>query len=158
MIGMAAADERRLSFKVHDTLPWLVLAPGVPAELLLAPPRCVLPGARPWSNGAVNLRGAVFPLFDLVPFLGMAPDAPRRPMMVGVGTRAAAIEICGEPRVGFWRHDDHASELPEALRPFVLASGSIDGEPAVLFDHDQWFHAAGGTPWQDTKNNSAATR
>ena len=158
MILPTAADDRRLSFRVHADLPWLVLAPGIAAELLLAPPRCQLPGARPWNNSAVNLRGVVYPVFDLVRFLGMTPEASRRPMMIGVGIRAAAIEVIGEPQVGRWQPEANEPDCPEALKPFVLAAGSIERESALLFDHGGWFHVAGGTPIHHAQNNSSALR
>lgn len=149
MITEPGAPERRLAFKVHDDVPWLVLAPGIPAELLLNVPRCRLPGARPHAGSAVNLRGVVYPVFDLARFLDLQVHSELRPLLIGTGQQAACIEIKGEPRVGLWTQEsstDGVGELgPESMHEFALAHGAIDDMPAILLDHRAWFHAAGGT-------------
>jgi len=150
VITEAAAPERRLAFKVHDDVPWLVLAPGIPAELLLNVPRCRLPGARPFAGSAVNLRGVVYPVFDLARFLDLPGDSEQRPLLIGTGQQAACIDIQGEPRVGLWAEqssteEDSRNGGPEALREFAIARGAIDDMPAILLDHRAWFHAVGGT-------------
>lgn len=138
------STSRHLAFRVHEGVPWLVLAEGVLAELLLEPAWCALPGAAAGLRGATNVRGAVYPVFDLLPSLGYPPSSAPRLLLIESGRFGAAVAILGEPRIGQWQPLGAAHSDANAIPPFVLESGLLDEHPAWLIQHRPWFEALGG--------------
>ncbi|AVP98686.1 hypothetical protein C7S18_16485 [Ahniella affigens] len=139
-----APATRRLAFRSHPDLPWLVLSEGVLAELLLEPAWCALPGASAGIYGAVNVRGTVYPVFDLLPLCGRPPAQGAPLLLIETGQTGAAAAIHGEPRVGVWQADSATLDADSPLANFVFGVGTFESEPACHFDHRRCFRTLGG--------------
>lgn len=136
---------RRLAFRLHPDLPWLVLSEGVLAEFLLEPAWCALPGASPGIYGAVNVRGAVYPVFDLLPHCGHPPAQNAPLLLIETGRNGAVVAIHGEPQIGVWQDEPTALDGASALAAFAHGAGRFGSEPAWHLDHRRCFHNLGGT-------------
>lgn len=101
--------------------PWqLLFDPALGCELLEAQQPAFLPGTPAWLPGAVNLRGALVPVFDPALLEGAGGSAAGEGLLaVGTGEATAVLRVRGMP----FRQDPDGlgppSPLPEL--PSVLA-------------------------------------
>jgi purine-binding chemotaxis protein CheW len=103
------------------------------SELAALPATTRLPNAPPWFIGIANLHGALLPVFDLAPRLGIAhaEQAPPMLLVLGHGDASAGVVIDGLPQRLRVRPDDrlkHAPVLP-ALHDCVDAGYWVDERP-----------------------------
>ena len=100
------------------------------SELTALPATTRLPNAPRWFVGIANLHGALLPVFDLAPRLGVARAEQATPMLLvlGHGEAAAGIVVDGLPqrlRVQLTDRIERAP-VPAALRACVDAGYWID--------------------------------
>jgi purine-binding chemotaxis protein CheW len=112
------------------------------SELAELPTVHRLPNAPAWFTGMANLHGALIPVFDLAPLLGVKHDPDAKPMLLvlGHGEDRAGISIDGIPRRLRVTAADrlHHSTPPRALAGCVTgalradAADWLDLQPAPL--------------------------
>jgi twitching motility protein PilI len=102
------------------------------SELTEMPQLFQLPNTPDWFCGIANLHGVLTPVFDLCKYIGVAPDAQARRMLLVLshGADAAGILIDGLPRRLRWREDARADAgaAPARLAPHVRGAALIDGQ------------------------------
>lgn len=102
------------------------------SELTEMPQLFSLPNTPPWFCGMANLHGVLTPVFDLCRYIGIAPDAQAKRMLLVLshGADAAGIVIDGLPRRLRWREDARADTgaAPARLAPHVRGAALIDGQ------------------------------
>ena len=108
------------------------------SELTEMPTVHRLPNAPAWLEGIANLHGMLVPVFDLARFLGVAPaaDGKRMLLVLAHGGDAAGIAIDGLPqRLRFTAQDAADTAMaPAKLAPHLRGAALIDG--ALWFDLD----------------------
>ncbi len=89
----------RIGFRPHPALPWLLLAEGVPLQILIDPAPVRVPNTRPWFRGVVSQRGNILPVFDLGLWAGLPPEdqAPALLVAIGSGAHACAVRCSTTP-------------------------------------------------------------
>lgn len=136
----------RFGLQVAPHSPWLVLASGVGAEVVISGTQCTVPNAAPWLKGLVNQGGNIYPIFDMGKWLGLPEDGvARRIVLIGRGQTGAAILCINEPRLMSLTTSTSLA-LPaiySELNTFVTGFGNADLGLGVEFDFVKWFQNAG---------------
>jgi purine-binding chemotaxis protein CheW len=119
-------------------------------EVVVVDATTPVPGAPPALLGVVNLRGAVLPVVEARPLLGLPvrrDPGPGRALVVADGGRRAAVLI--ERVLGLTAFDDVRPLAAERAGLAGLALGEVAGEgalPATLLDARALLAAVRGDP------------
>lgn len=139
-----AGASLRLGFCFAEGQPWLTLPAGTQAEIALDARYCAIPNTPPWFHGVVNLRGAIYPVFDVAAWCGIdLTTVPRRVLLVDQGEHRAGVLCVGEPTVLACTPMVAKADAPSRLRDFLADSADSSRGPAVTFDHRGFFAQAG---------------
>lgn len=128
--------QQRQGFRIGELGLMVDYAQG--SELTELPVVHRLPHAPEWFAGLCNLHGALVPVFDLAPRLGLEHDAKAKPMLLvlGHGPDAAGLMVDGLPsrlRVSAESLVDSAT-MPDSLAGLLTRSALIDER--LWFDLD----------------------
>ncbi len=134
-------QQRRYGFHVGSL--GLLIAQGVGSEAIPLPAVAPIPNSPPWLRGMINLRGALVPAFDLALVLGLSSNEYREQPVVLVfdkGPKAVGVVTDGYPKqlLGLSRMAQ-LPELPTALKGYVAAAHTHDGDLWLEFDHEGFF-------------------
>ena len=120
------------------------------SELSEMPDLYYLPNAPQWMKGLVNLRGNLFPVFDIAAYFDVEPEKQQPDedsgdsnkdmlLILGRGEDAAGIIIKG---------------IPQRLTPLKQQQTDIDTAPTRLLPHIQDAYFMDGRLWFDVNCNS----
>lgn len=139
-----ALPESRIGFRIHATLPRLVLPAGMSSQLALDPVLAPVPNTKSWLRGVLNARGNLVPVFDIGLWHGLeAQPVSAHVLVVSAGGAAMAVTCCEQPSllavrpVGAVSVDDPMAVFSAIL--FVAQEGSI-----YEFDPHAWLRRVGG--------------
>ena len=138
--------QTRVGFRCGPDQAWLLLAPGIAAQVAIEPRLTRIPHTQFWFRGVMSLRGSLYPVFDLGAWLtgGLSPVDRVRILVIEPGEWGAAVLISEEPRLVQARRAAPHVAPAERLTEFVKGVFVVDDELAVDFDHRKWFVAVGG--------------
>jgi twitching motility protein PilI len=137
---------RRLGFQVGELN--LLIGENVISELTDIPSLCPIPNTAAWMLGVGNLRGNLFPVFELTMLVGMEhkPKAKQMLLILGQGDAAAGVIIDGLPAHQILAETDRLESLPalpSIIRPYVSSAYEKAGNIWFVFDHDGFFSSLG---------------
>jgi chemotaxis signal transduction protein len=134
----------RLGLRFADGQPLLALAAGTQAEIALDARYCAIPNTPLWFHGVVNLRGAIYPVFDVAAWCGIdLRGASRRVVLLDQGEQCAGVLCVGEPLVLSCAPTPETGRAPTRLAPFLTGDMDSNHGPAFAFDHRRFFAQAG---------------
>jgi twitching motility protein PilI len=126
----------------------LLIGENVISELLDIPQLCAIPNTAPWMLGIANLRGNLFPVFEMTMLLGMEHKANTKQMLLilGQGDVAAGVIIDGLPAHQLLAETDQLESLPalsDTIRPYISTAYEKSGNIWFTFDHESFFESLG---------------
>jgi chemotaxis signal transduction protein len=150
-LASSASDAPRIGLRPHPALPWLLLPPGVPAQVLADAMLVRVPNTRKWFRGVVSQRGNLLPVFDLGEWVGQGltvGDDRQEPLvvMISIGTDTFALLSHATPSLVRVAPLDVAATEPSSYGPisgylgqtWEVASGGADSRHAYDFDARLW--------------------
>lgn len=137
---------RRLGFQVGEV--GLLIGESVISELTDILPMCGIPNTASWMLGIANLRGNLFPVFEIAALLEMEHNTKLKQMLLilGQGSAAAGIIIDGLPAQQILAETDKLENLPalpQVIRPYISSAYEKSGEMWFSFDHEGFFTSLG---------------
>ena len=137
---------RRLGFRVGEV--GLLIGESVTSELTDVLQMCAIPNTASWMLGIANLRGNLFPVFEMAVLLGMEhnPKVKQMLLILGQGSSAAGIIIDGLPAQQILAETDKLENLPalpQVIRPYVSSAYEKAGEMWFSFEHEGFFQSLG---------------
>lgn len=123
----------------------LLLKQHIYSELIDMPEYSILPNTPKWIIGVSNLRGSIYPIFDLHTLLGIKKPSSRdlKIFIVDKGEGMLGIPIDLPPKsiknITLQHDAKIPSETPEALSDFISDIYSEGSNGWLEFDHINFF-------------------